>query len=203
MLLFGSTHSGHSYKVRSFLLLSNTPHIYQWIDLGQPRLERDAAFVAVSQFGEVPVLVDQGQPYCQSNSILMHLAQSLHHFCGAQGEWSSIVEWLFWESNRVGFSVPNLRYALLWSAQPPQVIDYLRQRVMDDLGTLDATLAKSAFLLPSGPTIADVSCSAYLFWLDQIGVGEAEFPNVQRWLTALRALPGWVHPDLALQKTLP
>jgi glutathione S-transferase len=199
MHLFGSTDSGHSYKARTFLLLSQTPHTYQWVDLSKPRLARDAAFVAASKFGEVPVLVDQGQPLCQSNSILIHLAQSLKQFCGSQGEWPSIVEWLFWESNRIGFSVPNLRYALLWGAQPPEVIDYLRHRVMVDLGTLDEVLSKTAFLLPSGPTIADLSCSAYLFWLHQIDITDREFSNVERWLSALRALPGWAHPDEAMK----
>jgi glutathione S-transferase len=199
MHLFGSTDSGHSYKVRTFLLLSDAPHTYQWVDLSKPRLERDEAFVALSKFGEVPILIDQGQPLCQSNSILIYLAQSLQQFCGSQAEWPSIMEWLFWESNRVGFSVPNLRYALLWGDQPTEVIAYLRQRVMADLSTLDATLSKTVFLLPSGPTIADLSCSAYLFWLHQIGIAEREFPNIERWLSALRALPGWAHPDEAMK----
>lgn len=60
-------------------------------------------------------------------------------------------------------------------------------------------LSASAFLLPSSPTIADISCSAYLFWLAQAGLSDAEHPNVRRWLQALRSLPRWTHPDQALQ----
>lgn len=199
MLLYGSTDSGHSYKVRSFLLLSGTPHEYRWIDLATPRAQRPAQFVAASKFGEVPVLVDQGRALCQSNAILIYLAQQSKAFCGAEHEWQSILEWLCWESNRIGFSVPNLRYALLCSKQPPEVITYLRQRALADLRALDDALAASEFLLPSGPTIADLSCSAYLFWLEQIGIAEVEYPHISRWLSKLRALPGWQHPDLAMQ----
>lgn len=198
MLLYGSTDSGHSYKIRSFLLLSASAHQYQWIDLTAPRCDRLPAFVAASKFGEVPVLLDRGRALCQSNAILIYLAQSTGKFSGAATEWQSVLEWLSWESNRIGFSVPNLRYALHWSAQPPEVLNYLRQRVLSDLASLNATLSKQDFLLPSGPSIADLSCSAYLFWLDQIGIAESEYPHLQHWLRRLRALAYWQHPDVAM-----
>lgn len=199
MLLYGSTDSGHSYKVRSLLLLADLAHTYCWVDLGKPRLERDPDFVAASKFGEVPVLIDDGRALCQSNALLIYLAQKTGQFCGHAGEWQSVLEWLFWESNRIGFSVPNLRYALHWAKQPPDVLQFLRSRAEADLKTLDTFLASSPFLLASGPSVADISCSAYLFWLSQAGLSEADYPNVQRWLNDIRALPRWCHPDDALQ----
>lgn len=199
MRLYGSTDSGHTYKVRSFLLLAGLAHEYRWIDLNKPRAERLAEFVAASKFGEVPVLVDDGRALCQSNAILAYLAQKTQCFVGRPGEWQSVLEWLSWETNRVGFSVPNLRFSLLWAKQPPEVLAYLHHRVESDLETLDAFLASSEYLLPSGPTIADISCSAYLFWLSQAGLSEDEYPNVQRWLSSVRSLPRWRHPDEALE----
>lgn len=198
LLLYGAAGSGHSYKVRSLLLLTATPHRYQPIALDTPRAERPADFVAASHFGEVPVLVDGGTAYCQSNAILLHLAQRTRAFCGAAAEGSAILEWLFWETNRIGFSVPNLRFARHWAPQPSAVMAYLRDRALADLQTLDAALARSEFLLPSGPTIADLACSAYLFWLDQAGFAPSAHREVARWLHTLRALPGWAHPDEAL-----
>jgi glutathione S-transferase len=79
------------------------------------------------------------------------------------------------------------------------VIGYLRGRAVADLDTLDAALAASEYLLPSGPTIADLSCSAYLHWLEQTEISVAEYPNVERWLRCIRQLPGWEHPDVALR----
>ncbi len=199
MILYGSTDSGHSYKIRSFLLMSETIHQYQWVDLNQPRSQRHPEFVKASKFGEVPVLIDQGHALCQSNAILIYLAQKTKKFCGTQDEWQAILEWLFWETNRIGFSVPNLRYALRFSEQPPEVLTYLRQRAVVDLEALNARLSSTSFLLPSGASIADISCSAYLFWLSDIGIDEAQYPHLQKWLSALRALPGWIHPDYAMK----
>lgn len=199
MILYGSTDSGHSYKIRSLLLMSETAHQYQWVDLSHPRSQRHPEFVKTSKFGEVPVLIDQGHALCQSNAILIYLAQKTKKFCGTDAEWQAVLEWLFWEPNRIGFSVPNLRYALRWSPQPPDVLAYLRQRAVVDLEALDARLSSTPFLLPSGPTIADISCSAYLFWLNDIGIDEAQYPHLQKWLTTLRALSGWMHPDYAMK----
>lgn len=199
MILFGSTDSGHSFKVRSFLLLAGVPHTYRWIDLATPRPERPPEFVAASKFGEVPVLLDGGAPLCQSNAILMYLAQKTQHFAGHPSQWQAVLEWLSWETNRVGFSVPNLRFSLRWAPQPPQVLGYLRKRAEADLAVLDGFLSSSAYLVGSSPTVADLSCSAYLFWLHQAGLDEADYPHVWRWLDALRGLPGWRHPDVALQ----
>lgn len=193
MQLFGSTDSGHSYKVRSFLLLTNTDHDYQWVDLSH----KPPAFLAISPFGEVPVLLDQERVFCQSNSILIYLAQKSGQFTGGE-EWQGVLEWLSWEANRIGFSLPNYRFALHWQAQAPEVMRYLKQRMLADLNTLNEKLAGTVFLLQSGPSIADISCSAYLFWLDQVGVNAADYPNIKRWLTSICQLPSWSHPDTAM-----
>ncbi len=200
MHLFGSTDSGHTFKVRSFLLLAKIAHDYEWIDLAKPRQQRPAAFMAASKFGEVPVLLDQGRAMCQSNAILIYLARQYQVFCGNdENEWQMILEWLSWETNRIGFSVPNLRYSMRWDIQPEEVLAYLRKRALTDLGSLEQILAKQAYLLPSGLSIADLSCSAYLFWLDQIQVEIKKYPHIQAWLKAISTLPGWLHPDLALK----
>lgn len=199
MLLYGSTDSGHSYKVRLFLLLNQLPHRYDWINLALPRSERPWPFQRASRHGEVPVLVDEGRALCQSNAILMHLAAKTGRLQGQEGEWHELVEWLCWEANRVGFSVPNLRYARVWAPQPPQVMAYLHDRASADLAALDQFLEARQFLLPSGPTIADLSCSAYLHWLDQAGFAEAAYPNLSAWLGRIRGLPYWCHPDEAMQ----
>jgi len=201
MHLFGSTHSGHSFKVKSYLQLAGIAHVYEWIDLSTPRSGRPAHFQTASKFGEVPVLVDGIRSLCQSNAILLYLAGKTGKFAGPAQEQQQVLEWLCWEANRIGFSVPNLRYSLRWAKQPPEVLGYLRSRAIVDLDTLNSSLSASEYLLPSGPTIADISCSAYLHWLEQADISVSEYPNVERWLRALQQLPGWEHPNVALQPT--
>jgi glutathione S-transferase len=198
-VLFGSTDSGHSYKVRLYLLLQGLRHRYVWVDLQLARDQRGADFQQHSAYGEVPVWVDGGLSLSQSNAILIHLAQQTGRMAGEAGEWPLVLQWLSWEANCIGFSVPNLRFARHWAPQPRAVMDYLRDRAQRDLQALNQHLADRRFLLPSGPTIADISCSAYLHWLHQIDVDEAHHPHISAWLGRLRALDGWQHPDVALR----
>ena len=53
-------------------------------------------------------------------------------------------------------------------------------------------------------TIADLSCVAYLYYDGEFGIDLAEYPEVDRWRGAIRALPGWKHPyDLMPGHPLP
>lgn len=199
--LYGNTDSGHSYKIRNFLLLGSLPHDYVWIDLSLPKNQRPADFREVSQFGEVPVLVYQEQAYCQSNAILIFLAQKTRRFAGkTPQEWQQILEWLSWESNRIGFSLPNLRFSLHFDKQPPAVLNYLSERMGSDLMCLEKFLAGREYLVGNQLSIADISCSAYLFWLDHVGIHEHHYPHIQAWLNRMREHPHWLHPDKCMIK---
>ena len=200
MKLYGNTYSGHSYKVRLFLLLNEIEHEYQYVSLSLPREQRMPEFVKLSQFGEVPVLVDGETVLCQSNAILQYLAKKTQKMCGANSaDWQAITEWLCWEANRIGMSLPNLRYMTLWDKQASvEVLGYFKQRLLNDLGTLDGFLSQSEFLLSSGVSIADMSCSGYLFWLEQANLSVADYPNIDRWLKSIAQLPHWLHPDEAM-----
>ena len=200
MILYGHHESGHSYKIRTFLLMANIPHEYRWIDLTLSRKQRPVEFQTASKFDEVPVLIDEKSTLCQSNSILMHLAQKHHTLCGAPNEWHAVTEWLSWEANRIGFSLPNLRFNMRWNPQPEAIMAYLRERVLNDLKILDRFLKDTEYLAPSGLTIADISCSAYLFWLNQVDLDVADYPNIQRWLLKIQTTPGWQSPEMAMKQ---
>lgn len=196
LILYGNRDSGHSYKVKLMLALTQTAHQYRPVDITLPRERRTADFRAISKFGEVPVLVDREQVYVQSDAILLHLAQRTGKFYGRDAvDHDQVREWLFWEANRIGLSVPNLRYALRWLPDTkPEVLDWLRARALADLGRLDDEFSQRKFLLGDIPTIADIACCGYLFWLDQAQLDRDAWPNVSRWLTDVSALPGWKHP---------
>ena len=114
LVFYGGLDSGHSYKVGLFLALAQVPHDFRWVDLTQPNALRRTDFQDASKFGEVPVLVDSGQAMCQSNALLIYLAEKTKRFDGGGKEngWQAALEWLSWEANRIGFSLPNLRYLL-------------------------------------------------------------------------------------------
>lgn len=196
MKLFGNRDSGHAYKVRLMLNLANLPHDYEEIDLDLAREVRPEPFRSLSKYGEVPLLLHDGRAYVQSNAILLHLAEHTGKYGAESSErMERVREWLFWEANRLGFSMANLRFGLKYdsagAAADGQVM--LRKRFNADIARLDAELADGrAFILGDSLSVADLSLCGYLFWPDEAKV--AIPPYVQAWLDRISALPGWHHP---------
>ncbi|TFW33651.1 glutathione S-transferase family protein [Massilia horti] len=194
MKLFGNRESGHAYKVRLMLNLAGLAHEFEEVDVFAPRETRSEEFRSLAKYGEVPLLLHGGQAYVQSNAILLHLAAHSGALGGDDTATTERVrEWLFWEANRIGFSLANLRYSLRWSSAEPAVQGMLRRRFDADIAYLDGELSDGrAFILGASPTVADLSLCGYLFWPDQ---AQVELPgHVQAWLGRIAALPGWRHP---------
>ena len=202
MKLFGSDQSGHSYKVRLFLTLAQIEHEYIWVDLMLARKDRPADFMAASKHGEVPVLVDDELTICQSNAILQHLADKTGLYGGNHqvNAHHQVNEWLSWEANRVGFSLPNYRFARIWQKPPQDIMDYLLGRLLFDLKILNKHLVGKDYLVGDSLTIADLSNSAYMFWLDDVGIDVNEYPNVKDWLDKITALPHYQPPTTLMAK---
>lgn len=192
-ILYGSRESGHAYKVKLAASLLGVAHEYREVDLRVPLSERRNDFREVSLFGEVPVWVEGSLSLVQSNAILMHLARRAGRF-GAE-DMDRVAQWLLWEANHIGFSVPNLRHVLVFAKDTPrEVVRWLRARAEKDLARLDLELADQSFVLGGECTVVDVACCAYLFWSDQAELDLSAWPHVERWLGRIRGLPGWGAP---------
>lgn len=196
MKLYGSDQSGHSYKVRLFLELAQIEHEYIWVDLMKARKDRPADFMTASKHGEVPVLIDGDLTICQSNAILQHLAETTGHYGGNH----EVNEWLSWEANRIGFSLPNYRFARIWQKPPQDVMDFLQQRLMFDLKILNKHLDGKNYLVGDGLTIADLSNAAYMYWLDDVEINVSNYPNLERWLNNISALQHYKTPPELMRK---
>jgi glutathione S-transferase len=195
--LYGNCESGHSYKVKLLLELAALPHQYQEIDLHLARADRPEPFRSLAKYGEVPLLVHDGQAYVQSNAILLHLAEHLKAMGGeTPARLARAREWLFWEANRVGFSLAHLRFGQKFDdegAYGGTVLPWFRHRFDADLARLEDELSDGrAFLLDDTVSIADISICAYMYWPEQAKVSYP--PAVAAWLQRISALPGWRHP---------
>jgi glutathione S-transferase len=193
--LYGNRESGHTYKVALTMTLAGIAYDYHEIDLDLPRQVRPEPFRSMAKYGEVPLLVHDGVVFVQSDAILLHLADHTGSFGAESRErMDRVREWLFWEANRIGFSLPNLRYAIRFPATTePAVERMLRARFDADIARLEHELADGrAFILGEAPTIADFSMCGYMWWPEQARV--AFPPGVQAWLARIAALPGWRHP---------
>lgn len=196
MKLYGSDQSGHSYKVRLFLTLAQIDHEYIWVDLMLGRKDRPADFMAASKHGEVPVLIDGDNVICQSNAILQYLAAKFDIYNGD----FEVDEWLSWEANRIGFSLPNYRFARIWQKPPQEILDYLLGRLQFDLKILNKHLAKTGYLVGNSLTIADISNAAYMYWLNDVDIDVNDHPNIKSWLANIAALPHYQTPPALMGK---
>lgn len=195
--LYSNRFSGHSYKVALFLEMAGVSWRRIDVALSVPRPQRDVHFRRDSRFQEVPVLIDGEERICQSNQILSYLGDTLGKMVGASAsERLRIGEWLFWESNRIGFSIANLRFYKRFEPSIPADLEgFLMARATADLDVLDAALSGQAFLTGDNLTIADLSCSAYLFWADEAGIAMENWPNIAAWLKRIARQPGWSRPE--------
>ena len=191
--LFAHPESGHSYKVKLALAVAGIAHHYQVVDIGLPRQSRPEPFRSLATFGEVPVLLHQGRSYVQSNAILLFLAEQSGQLGGeSPARLAHAREWLFWEANRLGMSLPHLRFARRFDAQayPDGTLLWFEDRYAADIERLERELSDGRrFILDDQPSVADFSLCGYLFWADQAGVNVP--PGVTAWLERISQLPGW------------
>jgi hypothetical protein len=70
--LYGSPHSLPTYKVALMLRLSDEPFSFRYVSF-QKGMHKSSEFLALSRWGQVPVLVDNGRIYAQSSPDTMVL----------------------------------------------------------------------------------------------------------------------------------
>ena len=95
--LYGSPHSLPTYKVALMLRMSGQPFSFRYVSF-QKNMHKTPEFLALSRWGQVPVLVDDGRIHTQSAAIVEHLAETSGRFQGADAAIRQAVrEWLYWE----------------------------------------------------------------------------------------------------------
>ncbi len=75
-----------------------------------------------------------------------------------------------------------------------EVIAFLQGRLRAAYGVLDAHLAGRDWIVGRSVTVADFSCCSYLYYPEPFGFDRKDWPNIDRWLSNISALPGWKHP---------
>jgi glutathione S-transferase len=201
--LYGSPHSPATYKVALMLRLSGVPFSFRYVSF-QKGMHRAPEFLALSRWGQVPVLVDGERVHLQSAAIIEHLADALGGFRApdpAAGQ--AVREWLFWAADTLSapilgcYGVKLGQMGLLSSNAEPAIADYHRRRAEAALGTLDAHLAGSAWLCSTEPTIADVFCYGDVAFAEICAFDLKRWSKLADWAERVALLPGFA-PPLAL-----
>jgi len=185
--------SGHAHRVQLFLSLLALP--YEIIDVSIPNGEnRRPEFLALSPFGQVPVIQDGDVVLYDSNAILMYLA--LKYDTG--GRWlprdplgaAAVQQWLSMAAGPIASGVCAVRLVTVFGVP----LDYERSKVTAQalLKVVDGLLQGKSFALGDEATIADVAAFSYIEHAPEGGVSLEPYPNVRAWLPRVRALPRFV-----------
>ena len=184
--------SGHSHRVELFLSLLGLPVELVDVDL-MKGAHKEAAFLAMSPFGQVPVIDDGGVVLADSNAILVYLAKKY----GA-ATWlpadpvgaAEVQRWLSVAAGQIAFGPAAARLITVFGSRhdPSEVIG--RARAL--FGVMEGVLAKAPFLTGAAPTIADVACYTYIAHAPEGNVSLGDYPHLRGWLARIEALPGFV-----------
>ncbi|AZD39081.1 Glutathione S-transferase [Pseudomonas chlororaphis subsp. aurantiaca] len=190
--LYNFPRSGHAHRVELMLSLLGLPVELVFVDLAKGE-HKQAAFLALNSFGQVPVIDDQGMVLADSNAILVYLAQKY-----GQGRWlpsdpvgaARVQRWLSVAAGPIAFGPAVARLITVFGAQRNAEEAITRSHAL--LEVVEQELTASPYLAGSEPTIADIAGYSYIAHAPEGNVSLADYPQVRAWLARIEALPGFV-----------
>ena len=207
--LYCFAQSGNAYRAALMLNLSGADWEPIFVDFFNGETRTPEYREKINEMGEVPVLAHGGRKLSQSGVILTYLADRFGKFQPAgEDERLEAMRWLIFDNQKVNGYLGPYRF-LKTLANPrgkPDVLEFLKGRITNNLAIVDKRLAARPFILGDRPTIADLSLVAYLYYPpDEFGFDiAADHNNIGSWLARIKALPGWKHPyDLMPGHPLP
>lgn len=183
--------SGHAHRVRLFASLAGIPH--EIVDVNLKAGEhKEPAFLALNPFGQVPVIEDGELVISDSNAILVYLAkQYAPQYIPKEPKLEAEVQqFLTLAAGELAFGPAAARLINVFNAQWD--MDGCRTIAAKLLLKLDAHLEGRQFLVGESPTIADIAIYTYTAHAPEGGISLENYPNVQRLLSNVEGLPGFV-----------
>lgn len=190
--------SGHSHRVELFLSILNKAVELVDVDLAAGA-HKQAEFLALNRFGQVPVLEDGDTILSDSNAILVYLAHKYdptHSWLpGDAVDAANVQRFLSVAAGPVANGPAAARLVTVFGA----ALDHERAIATAHgvLGVLEAHLEGRSWLVGNRPTIADLANYAYVAHAPEGAVSLESYPGVRAWLARIEQLPGFV----AMQST--
>ena len=190
--------SGNAYKAALPLQLAGVDWEPVKVDFFNGATRTPEYRAEVNEMGEVPVLVDGDITLTQSGVIQHYITEKSGKFGGATPEEArEVLRWQFWDNHKLSSPAGMTRFLMNFlpeEKRPAEVIAFTQGRLKAAYQVLDAHLGGRDWIVGDGPTHADFCCCGYLFYPEPFGFVRADWPNIDRWLNGIEALPGWKHP---------
>lgn len=192
LALYDLALSGNCHKVRLMLGLLKLPYTTHALNMSAGE-HRRPQYLAMNPLAQAPVLDDDGFALRDSQAILVYLAK---RYGGAAwwpedaGQLGEIMAWLSTAANEIA-NGPNL---LRLNRKFGRVIDVDRASLLtaNTLRVIDAHLENRQWMAGRSVSIADIALYPYIALSPEGGVDLAAYPNILRWIGAIRDLPGYV-----------
>ncbi|SDY12787.1 glutathione S-transferase family protein [Citreimonas salinaria] len=189
--------SGHSYKAALALELAGLDWEPVFVDFFNGATRSADYRTQINAMGEAPVLVDGDVRLSQSGVIQTYLSDTYGHFGGTPDQKYEILRWIIWDNQKLSGMAGPCRFLMNFlpeDKRPAEVVGFMQGRLKATYAVLDAHLAGRDWIVGDAPTNADLTCCGYLFYPEPFGFDRADWPNVDRWLDRIAALPGWKAP---------
>lgn len=184
--------SGHGHRVRQFLTMLGLPFEIVPIDM-KAGDNRRPEFLAISPFGQVPVIEDGDVVLFDSTAILVYLAKRY-----GDASWlptdplgaAAVQRWLSLASGQIAYGPCRARLVTVFGA--PYDHETAKSIAVNLFNVIEAEFAHKRFAAGDEPTIADIAAHAYIAHAPEGGVSLEPYPNLRAWLRRVEALPGFV-----------
>jgi glutathione S-transferase len=199
MKLYGFPPSPNTWKVRAVAAHLAITLEEQFVDLTKGA-QRTPDYLALNPTGRTPTLVDGDFVVWESSAIMQYLASRT-----ANQLWpdeprarADIMRWQSWQLAHWSKEAceplifERLVKALLnLGPADPAVLAKGTDAFHREARVLDAHLARQPYLVGTGPTLADFSVVAPLFYAKEAELPLAPYGHVRDWFARVSALPAW------------
>ncbi|TKW68551.1 MAG: glutathione S-transferase family protein [Paracoccus denitrificans] len=186
--------SGNAYKAALTMELAGYDWRPVYVDFFNGET-RSPDFREINEMGEVPVFRDGDLTLTQSAVIQLHIAEKTGKFLGRDR--NETLRWIMFDNHKLSGQAGSARFLQNFipeEKRPQAALDFLKARLKSTYKILDAHLTGRNWVADDTFTIADAACCAYLYYPEPFGFDRADWPNIDRWLDGIAALPGWKHP---------
>lgn len=191
LTLYGTELSGHTHRVRLLLSMLNLSANWQEADAS---VRDSAGFRALNPFGQVPVLVDNGQVIADSNAILIWLVKRY----APESQWlpqdrlqeAQVHQWLGKAAGEIRYGVASAR--LIKQFGTPENYESALVTARKFLPQMEAHLRERRWLVGDKATLADLACYAYVACAPEGGISLRDYPAIRHWLANVGSLPGFI-----------
>jgi len=201
LILHEDARSGNCYKIRLTAAHLDVPLTRRNYDIMKGETRTPAFLETVNGNGRIPVLQVGDQFLPESNAACFWLADGSHLIPADRFARADMLHWMFWEQYNHEPNIATLRFWHVFVGEDG-LNDLQRAQFPAKLAAgnaalklMDEHLADHAWFAGGAFSLADICLYAYTHVAEGGGFDLLAYPNVQRWLSDVAALPGHIVMD--------